>query len=88
MHYSAILVSSHKILTYVYLFQENLRKHVLRSGRHAGLYLYKCHHCQYQINTAKELRSHLVEDHADKFDAKTALQAVKSHLMIVRDQEK
>lgn len=73
---------------HLYTFQENLRKHVLRSGRHAGLYLYKCQLCHYQINTAKSLREHLVENHADKFDSKTALQAVKTHLMVARDQEK
>lgn len=61
---------------------------MLRSGRHIGLYLYKCPLCHYQINTAKALRSHLVEDHGDKFDAKTAVQAVKTHLMVGKDQEK
>lgn len=30
---------------------------------------------------AKELRNHLTAAHGDKYDVKTALQAVKNHLM-------
>ncbi|XP_014365261.2 zinc finger protein 184 isoform X2 [Papilio machaon] len=60
---------------------ENLRKHVLRSGRHKGLYLYECPHCKYQTNMAAELRTHYVSTHSQKYDMKTALEAVKKHLM-------
>ncbi|XP_049867436.1 zinc finger protein 43 [Pectinophora gossypiella] len=61
---------------------ENLRKHVLRSGRHLGLFLYKCYSCEYQTNLATDLRFHLTDTHSDKYDAKTAIQSVKTHLMI------
>ncbi|CAB3221287.1 unnamed protein product [Arctia plantaginis] len=61
---------------------ENLRKHVLRSGRHPGLYLYHCRLCPYNTNTATELRVHLTTAHAHKYDAKSAVQAVKVHLMV------
>ncbi|CAH0722060.1 unnamed protein product, partial [Brenthis ino] len=60
---------------------ENLRKHVLRSGRHPGLHLYACSSCSFQTNLATLLRSHYTSAHPDKYDAKTALEAVKRHLM-------
>ncbi|XP_068629882.1 oocyte zinc finger protein XlCOF7.1-like [Battus philenor] len=60
---------------------ENLRKHVLRSGRHEGLFLYECCDCKYQTNMAAELRAHYVSMHPDKYNPKTALEAVKTHLM-------
>ncbi|XP_011557313.3 zinc finger protein 184 [Plutella xylostella] len=62
---------------------ENLRKHVLTGGRHSGLYLYNCTECcgQFATNMAAELRSHLTEVHGDKYDTKTAIEAVKRHLM-------
>ncbi|XP_075992880.1 uncharacterized protein LOC142987826 [Anticarsia gemmatalis] len=61
---------------------ENLRKHVLRSGRHPGLYLYHCRLCPYNTNTATDLRVHLRSAHPHKYDTKSAVQAVKVHLMV------
>ncbi|CAG5050941.1 unnamed protein product [Parnassius apollo] len=60
---------------------ENLRKHVLRSGRHEGLYLYECPDCKYNTNMATDLRTHYTVAHPDKYNPKTALEAVKTHLM-------
>ncbi|CAH2072971.1 unnamed protein product, partial [Iphiclides podalirius] len=59
---------------------ENLRKHVLRSGRHKGLFLYECPDCGYHTNLAMELRSHYTTAHPDRYNPKTALEAVKTHL--------
>ncbi|CAD0254806.1 unnamed protein product [Spodoptera exigua] len=61
---------------------ENLRKHVLRSGRHQGLFLYHCRLCPYNTNTATELRAHLTTAHSNKYNAKSAIEAVKMHLIV------
>ncbi|XP_072943469.1 uncharacterized protein [Epargyreus clarus] len=58
---------------------ENLRKHVF--NRHSGLFLYRCHSCEYETNMATELKYHYVTIHADKYDVKSAAEAVKKHLM-------
>ncbi|RVE51559.1 hypothetical protein evm_003829 [Chilo suppressalis] len=60
---------------------ENLRKHVLSSGRHPGKYLYKCPSCEYETNTATDLRAHLCNAHGSKYNKKAAIQAVKIILM-------
>ncbi|KAJ8725959.1 hypothetical protein PYW08_004142 [Mythimna loreyi] len=65
---------------------ENLRKHVLRSGRHPGLFLYHCRLCPYNTNTAMELRAHLTAAHAHKYDSKSAVEAVKMHLIRITDK--
>lgn len=62
-------------------FQENLRKHVLRSGRHKDVFLYLCKHCDYQTNMAKDFRAHLTAAHLTDYNSKTAVQAAKVHLM-------
>ncbi|CAH2085992.1 unnamed protein product [Euphydryas editha] len=63
---------------------ENLRKHVLRSGRHPGRPLYACATlgCAFATNMAAQLRAHYTARHADRYDARAALEAVKRHLMI------
>ncbi|XP_045785022.1 zinc finger protein Xfin [Maniola jurtina] len=62
---------------------ENLRKHVLRSGRHPGMPLYRCRvaSCSFRADRAAALRAHLVTAHPDSYDTKSALLAVKRHLM-------
>ncbi|XP_022819855.1 zinc finger protein 433 [Spodoptera litura] len=66
---------------------ENLRKHVLRSGRHPGLFLYHCRLCPYNTNTATELRAHLTTAHSHKYNAKTAIEAVKLHLIVENNKK-
>lgn len=77
------------LLKYVHFIfdQENLRKHVLRSGRHQDSFLYFCDFCDYKTNMATELRFHLTSHHSDRYDAKTANEAVKNHLMRPRDSK-
>lgn len=58
----------------LYIFQENLRKHVLSTRLHPGKMIYECDTCRKNNNTdifctnfSKELRSHLVESHQQEF---------------------
>ncbi|XP_047988502.1 zinc finger protein Xfin [Leguminivora glycinivorella] len=61
---------------------ENLRKHALKRA-HKALPLYMCAgaDCTFGTNTATELRSHLVLAHGDLYDSRTAVEAVRKHLM-------
>ncbi|XP_061711654.1 zinc finger protein Xfin [Cydia pomonella] len=62
---------------------ENLRKHALRRA-HRGLPLYICAaaDCTFGADTATELRAHLVIAHGDLYDVRSAVEAVKRHLMV------
>ncbi|XP_059501939.1 zinc finger protein 407-like isoform X2 [Stegostoma tigrinum] len=44
---------------------ENIRKHILHTGKHEGVQMYNCPKCEYGTNTPLEFRNHLKEHHPD-----------------------
>ncbi|XP_038666232.1 zinc finger protein 407 isoform X20 [Scyliorhinus canicula] len=44
---------------------ENIRKHILHTGKHEGVKMYNCPKCEYGTNIPLEFRNHLKEYHPD-----------------------
>ncbi|XP_068999424.1 zinc finger protein 407 [Embiotoca jacksoni] len=44
---------------------ENIRKHILHTGKHEGVKMYNCPKCSYASNSPMEFRNHLKENHLD-----------------------
>ncbi|XP_072524844.1 zinc finger protein 407 [Salminus brasiliensis] len=44
---------------------ENIRKHILHTGKHEGVLMYNCPKCDYGTNAPMEFRNHLKENHPD-----------------------
>ncbi|XP_037365563.1 zinc finger protein 407 [Talpa occidentalis] len=44
---------------------ENIRKHILHTGKHEGVRMYNCPKCAYGTNVPVEFRNHLKEQHPD-----------------------
>ncbi|XP_078253803.1 zinc finger protein 407-like [Rhinoraja longicauda] len=44
---------------------ENIRKHILHTGKHEGVLMYNCPQCEYGTNIPLEFRNHLKELHPD-----------------------
>lgn len=44
---------------------ENIRKHILHTGKHEGVKMYNCPKCEYGTNVPVEFRNHLKEQHPD-----------------------
>ncbi|XP_039973905.1 zinc finger protein 407-like isoform X2 [Xiphias gladius] len=44
---------------------ENIRKHILHTGKHEGVKMYNCPKCNYATNSPMEFRNHLKENHPD-----------------------
>ncbi|XP_073535041.1 zinc finger protein 407 [Phyllobates terribilis] len=44
---------------------ENVRKHILHTGKHEGVKMYNCPKCNYGTNAPMEFRNHLKEQHSD-----------------------
>nr|XP_033790208.1 zinc finger protein 407 isoform X2 [Geotrypetes seraphini] len=44
---------------------ENIRKHILHTGKHEGVKMYNCPKCEYGTNIPVEFRNHLKEIHLD-----------------------
>ncbi|XP_075069321.1 zinc finger protein 407 [Mixophyes fleayi] len=44
---------------------ENVRKHILHTGKHDGVKMYNCPKCSYGTNAPMEFRNHLKEQHLD-----------------------
>ncbi|XP_008281870.1 zinc finger protein 407 [Stegastes partitus] len=44
---------------------ENIRKHILHTGKHEGVKMYNCPKCDYATNSPMEFRNHLKESHSD-----------------------
>ncbi|XP_056377402.1 zinc finger protein 407 [Hyla sarda] len=44
---------------------ENVRKHILHTGKHEGVKMYNCPKCNYGTNAPMEFRNHLKELHLD-----------------------
>lgn len=44
---------------------ENIRKHILHTGKHEGVKMYNCPKCNYASNSPMEFRNHLKENHPD-----------------------
>ncbi|TFK08822.1 mitogen-activated protein kinase 4 [Platysternon megacephalum] len=44
---------------------ENIRKHILHTGKHEGVKMYNCPKCDYGTNVPVEFRNHLKELHPD-----------------------
>uniref|UniRef100_A0A3B4AX77 C2H2-type domain-containing protein n=1 Tax=Periophthalmus magnuspinnatus TaxID=409849 RepID=A0A3B4AX77_9GOBI len=44
---------------------ENIRKHILHTGKHEGVKMYNCPKCSFATNSPNEFRNHLKESHAD-----------------------
>ncbi|XP_060679078.1 zinc finger protein 407 isoform X2 [Hemiscyllium ocellatum] len=44
---------------------ENIRKHILHTGKHEGVQMYNCPKCDYGTNIPLEFRNHLKELHPD-----------------------
>ncbi|XP_074129904.1 zinc finger protein 407 isoform X1 [Sminthopsis crassicaudata] len=44
---------------------ENIRKHILHTGKHEGVKMYNCPKCDYGTNIPVEFRNHLKEQHPD-----------------------
>ncbi|XP_017539150.1 zinc finger protein 407 [Pygocentrus nattereri] len=44
---------------------ENIRKHILHTGKHEGVMMYNCPKCDYGTNAPMDFRNHLKENHPD-----------------------
>ncbi|XP_033856407.3 zinc finger protein 407-like [Acipenser ruthenus] len=44
---------------------ENIRKHILHTGKHEGVKMYNCPRCDYGSNSPTDFRNHLKECHPD-----------------------
>uniref|UniRef100_A0A671QB07 Zinc finger protein 407-like n=1 Tax=Sinocyclocheilus anshuiensis TaxID=1608454 RepID=A0A671QB07_9TELE len=44
---------------------ENIRKHILHTGKHEGVKMYNCPKCSYASNAPMDFRNHLKETHPD-----------------------
>ncbi|MBN3271875.1 ZN407 protein, partial [Polyodon spathula] len=44
---------------------ENIRKHILHTGKHEGVKMYNCPRCDYGSNSPTDFRNHLKENHPD-----------------------
>ncbi|XP_068093172.1 zinc finger protein 407 [Hyperolius riggenbachi] len=44
---------------------ENVRKHILHTGKHEGVKMYNCPKCNYGTNAPMEFRNHLKDQHKD-----------------------
>ncbi|XP_061806017.1 zinc finger protein 407 [Nerophis lumbriciformis] len=44
---------------------ENIRKHILHTGKHEGVKMYNCPKCDYGTNSPIEFRNHLKDSHPD-----------------------
>ncbi|XP_061572318.1 zinc finger protein 407 [Cololabis saira] len=44
---------------------ENIRKHILHTGKHEGVKMYNCPKCDHATNSPMEFRNHLKESHSD-----------------------
>ncbi|XP_062846288.1 zinc finger protein 407 isoform X2 [Trichomycterus rosablanca] len=44
---------------------ENIRKHILHTGKHEGVMMYNCPRCEFCTNTPSEFRNHLKDKHQD-----------------------
>ncbi|KAJ8354030.1 hypothetical protein SKAU_G00215970 [Synaphobranchus kaupii] len=44
---------------------ENIRKHILHTGKHEGVKMYNCPKCEYGTNAPMDFRNHLKELHPD-----------------------
>uniref|UniRef100_A0A672FML1 C2H2-type domain-containing protein n=1 Tax=Salarias fasciatus TaxID=181472 RepID=A0A672FML1_SALFA len=44
---------------------ENIRKHILHTGKHEGVKMYNCPKCIHATNSPMEFRNHLKENHPD-----------------------
>ncbi|XP_052002353.1 zinc finger protein 407-like [Xyrauchen texanus] len=44
---------------------ENIRKHILHTGKHEGVKMYNCPKCNYATNGPTDFRNHLKETHPD-----------------------
>ncbi|TRY71268.1 hypothetical protein DNTS_006995 [Danionella cerebrum] len=44
---------------------ENIRKHILHTGKHEGVKMYNCPKCNYATNVPMDFRNHLKETHPD-----------------------
>ncbi len=44
---------------------ENIRKHILHTGKHDGVKMYNCPKCSYATNAPMDFRNHLKETHPD-----------------------
>ncbi|MBN3280159.1 ZN407 protein, partial [Polyodon spathula] len=44
---------------------ENIRKHILHTGKHEGVKMYNCPRCDYGSNSPTDFRNHLKESHPD-----------------------
>lgn len=44
---------------------ENIRKHILHTGKHEGVKMYNCPKCNYATNAPMDFRNHLKETHPD-----------------------
>ncbi|XP_076838382.1 zinc finger protein 407 isoform X3 [Brachyhypopomus gauderio] len=44
---------------------ENIRKHILHTGKHDGVMMYNCPKCDYATNAPMDFRNHLKEMHPD-----------------------
>ncbi|XP_060730907.1 zinc finger protein 407 [Tachysurus vachellii] len=44
---------------------ENIRKHILHTGKHEGVMMYNCPRCDFATNSPSEFRNHLKDKHRD-----------------------
>ncbi|KAI5626415.1 zinc finger protein 407 [Silurus asotus] len=44
---------------------ENIRKHILHTGKHEGVMMYNCPRCDFCTNSPSEFRNHLKDKHID-----------------------
>ncbi|XP_053507510.1 zinc finger protein 407 [Ictalurus furcatus] len=44
---------------------ENIRKHILHTGKHEGVMMYNCPRCDFCTNSPSEFRNHLKDKHRD-----------------------
>lgn len=59
--------------------QENIRKHILKTNKHKGLYVYPCVHCDHKTNLFADYRKHLEQSHSDLYSSEQ-IDRLVSHL--------
>nr|KAF6424325.1 zinc finger protein 407 [Rousettus aegyptiacus] len=59
---------------------ENIRKHILHTGKHEGVKMYNCPKCDYGTNVPVEFRNHLKEQHPDIENPDLAYLHAECHL--------
>ncbi|KAK3086360.1 hypothetical protein FSP39_017377 [Pinctada imbricata] len=47
---------------------ENIRKHIMKTKKHEGMWIYNCKSCKFGANTVNDFRVHLQLSHPDQYE--------------------